>query len=77
MSQGTPMMPDEDMRGFIGLPDYQAEVTVSQCDLVALPAGVESAATEIAPSVLRRGDQFLRWTYVTDEPQRIRETWVG
>ncbi|MBA1148283.1 hypothetical protein H0Z60_14600 [Ectothiorhodospiraceae bacterium WFHF3C12] len=64
------------MRGAIGLPDYQAEVTVSECDLRPLPEGLESAATEVAPDVFPPRDRFHRSRRVADEPQKIRDTWL-
>lgn len=69
-------LPDEDMRGFIGLPDYCAEVTLVECLLDPLPAGVESAKTELRPPFDRR-DRFYRQQRVDDKPQSIRETWVN
>lgn len=69
-------IPDEYMRGFIGLPDYHAEVTVTERFLAPLPEEVLSPETELSPLFDHR-DRFHRHAYVEDQPQRIRETWVN
>lgn len=69
-------IPDEYMRGFIGLPDYCAEVTLVERFLDPLPEGVESAETELRPLFDHR-DRFYRQQYVDDQPQSIRETWLN
>lgn len=69
-------IPDEHMRGAIGLPDHCAEVTVTERFLAPLPEGVASATTELRP-VFDHRDRFHRHAYVDDRLQSIRETWVA
>lgn len=66
------------MTGAIGLPDYMAEVKITELRLAPIPVSGESQESELdEPLRCGRSRQFLRRAYVADRPETIRSTWLA